>query len=341
MKTSILIGTYTSGGSSQGIYEAELDYESGAMGGARLVIFQKEPSYLALSGDGKRLYAVEETVPHGRVFSYVAEREGWVQTGVKPSGGSAPCHVMLDEEHHTLAVANYMDGAVSFYGLDALGALRGGCQTVVMEGQGVNPKRQECAHAHQCVRYEDKVLVCDLGTDAVRVFHKGADGRYGEEAPLVQTRPGAGPRHVVLTQDGAMLYLLCELQNVLYAFRKIDKGFVEEGVYEYLPANVPQSLAAAVRLSNDERFLFVSSRGGYSAVALFELDPKTRLPILRDVCSCGATPRDILPAGEFLLCACQDANVVQVMKLDREYRKLMVQGEISVSRPVCLVMRHR
>ena len=339
MKASLWIGTYTSGGNAQGMYEAELDMESGALSGVRLVIRQEEPSYLTFSGDGRRLYAVEEAVPNGRVFSYMASPEGWVQTGCEASGGSAPCHVMLDEEHNTLAVANYMDGAVSFYALDASGALHGGRQTIVMEGKGVHPERQECAHAHQCVRYEEKLLVCDLGADKVRVFHRDGDGRYGEEAPLMHTRAGAGPRHLVVTRDGAMLYLLCELQNVLYAFRKTDKGFVEEGVYGYLPDQASQSAAAAVRLSADERFLFVSSRDGFNGVALFELHPKTRLPQLRDVCPTGATPRDILPAGAFLLCACQDQNVVQVLKLDPEQKKLAMHGEISVPRPVCLVLK--
>ncbi len=339
MKALILIGTYTSGGSSQGIYEAELDLESGALSSARLVISQKEPSYLVLSRDGKRLYTVEETLPTGRVYSYRALSDGWMQTGVLPSGGSAPCHVMLDEDQNMLAVANYMDGAVSFYGLDALGALQGSPQTIVMEGKGANPLRQKCAHAHQCVKAQGKVLVCDLGTDQVRVFCRAADGHYMEEEPLVHVRPGAGPRHLALTHDNEMLYLLCELQNVLYTFRKTTDGFMEEGVYEYLPADVYQSAAAAVRLSLDERFLFASSRGGYNGVALFELDTITRLPVLKDVCSCGATPRDILPVGEFLLCACQDANAVQVMRLDKREKKLTVIDEIALPRPVCLVLK--
>ena len=340
MKASILIGTYTSGGNSQGIYEAEFDLETGSLGGARLAISQEEPSYLALSRDGKRLYAVEETVPSGRVFSYKFTKDGWMQTGCEPSGGSAPCHVMLDEEANTLAVANYMDGAVSFYNLDADGALNGAPQTAVMGGKGANPKRQECSHAHQCVKYGHKVLVSDLGTDKVRVFHRDAAGRYAEEAPLVHTNPGAGPRHMALARDGAMLYLLCELENTLYAFEKKGESFAEAGVYEYLPKNAPPSSAAAIRISQDDRFLFASTRGGVNGVVLFELE-ESRVPVLRDVCLSGATPRDILPVGNYLLCACQDANVVQVMKLDRTQRKLAVIGGIPVPRPVCLVLNNR
>ncbi len=340
MKASILIGTYTSGGNSQGIYEADFDARTGMLGDARLAISQEEPSYLALSRDGKRLYAVEETVPSGRVFSYKFTKDGWMQTGCEPSGGSAPCHVMLDELTSTLAVANYMDGAVSFYTLDADGALCCAPQTTVMDGKGANPNRQECAHAHQCVKYGDKLLVSDLGTDRVRVFHRDAAGRYAEEASLVHTRPSAGPRHMVFTGDGAMLYLLCELENTLYAFQKTGEAFAEAGVYEYLPENAPPSSAAAIRISQDDRFLFASSRGGVNGVALFELD-KTRPPVLRDICLSGATPRDILPVGDYLLCACQDANVVQVMQLDREQKKLVMIGGIPVPRPVCLVLNNR
>ena len=338
MKTPLLIGTYTSQGSSRGIYEAQWDAKSGGLDGVRLVIPQQEPSYLVLSRDGKRLYAVEETLPAGRVFSYQLTDHCWVQTGCQPSGGSAPCHVMLNEAQDLLAVANYMDGAVSFYDLPGNGALDNKPQTIMLDGRGVHPKRQECAHAHQCVSYGEKVLVCDLGNDKVRVFSRTEKGRFGEEAPLVGARPGAGPRHLVLSADGVMLYLLCELQNVLYAYRKNGGCFVLEGVYEYLAAGQPPTWAGAVRLSPDERFLFASSRGGYDGVALFELDPVTRLPQLRDVCTCGAFPRDILPAGEFLLCACQDQNEVQVMKLDREKKTLLKHGGIAVPKPACLVL---
>ena len=341
MKAKVLIGTYTSNGDSKGIYEAELDLGSGTLGGVRLAVSQEEPSYLALSRDGKRLYAVEETVPNGRVFSYQLMRDGWAQTGVQPSGGSAPCHVMLDEGTNTLAVANYLSGAVSFYDLDTEGALQSGPQTVVMDGKGVHPVRQKCAHAHQCVKYGNRLLVSDLGTDRIRVFHRNAAGCYAEEAPLVQTRPGAGPRHMVLARDGAMLYLLCEMENTLYAFRHTGNRFLQEGVYTYLSKDAPQSSAAALRLNHDERYLFASSRGGFSGAALFELDTKTRLPVLRDVCTSAAVPRDILPVGDFLLCACQDANVVQVMKLDRGQKRLAVTGETAVPRPVCLVLVSR
>ena len=338
MKTSLLIGTYTSGGNSQGIYEAEFDLDTGDICDVRLAIAQRDPSYLALSEDGNRLYAVMETPCDGQVFSYRLTDRGWAQTGSQPSMGEAPCHLMLDEENSTLAVANYMDGAVSFYPLSEDGALTHPPQAVALDGHGPHP-RQECAHAHQCVKQEESIFVSDLGTDMVRVFERDGNGRYTQKAPLLSTQPGAGPRHLVVTADGQMLYLLCELQNVIYAYRKTGDGYQEAGGFEYLPAGTSGAAAAAVRLNGDERFLFASSRLGFNGVALFELDPLTQLPNLCGIFPTGACPRDILPVGDFLLCACQEANLVQVMRLDRDKRQLVLLGEAEVPKPVCLISK--
>ncbi len=336
-KASLLVGTYTSGGSSEGIYRAEFDLSSGVLSEARPVIRQKEPSYLALSGDGRRLYAVEEMVPAGRVFSYRKTAAGWEQTGCLPSGGSAPCHLAIDEVHATLAVANYMDGIVSIYPLAADGSLGPEPQVIRLYGSGPDANRQTCAHAHQCVVCEGGMWVCDLGSDQVRAFERQENGRYKEGEPLLRTLPGAGPRHLVASPDGGMLYLLCELQSVLYAFRRTDGGFVREGVFTYLPENVSPSAAAAVRRSDDGRFLFASSRGGFDGVALFELDTATGLPQLCGLTPTASVPRDILPLGDFLLCACQKGDTVQVLRLDRERKSLAYIGELPLPAPVCLV----
>jgi len=339
MVMPLLIGTYTSEGDSKGIYEADFDRESGSIENVRLVIPQRDPAYLALSEDGTLLYAVMETPRDGQVFSYRLEPHGWVQTGCQSTCGGSPCHLMLDEKNGALAVSNYADGVISFYMLSQEGALKSPAQAIVLDGHGPHP-RQECAHAHQCVKLDESILISDLGTDKVRVFEKGMDGRFMEKAPLLSTLPGDGPRHLVLTSDREMLYLLCELQNVVYACRKTEDGYKEEGRYAYLPEGVHNAAAAAVRLSCDERFLFASSRIGFDGVALFELDAHTRLPRLCGVFPTGACPRDILPVDDFLLCACQEENCIQVMRLDREKKRLALVGETKVHKPVCLITRH-
>lgn len=336
MKTTLLIGTYTSEGASQGIYQAEFDLLTGQLSPARLAAEQGDPSYLALPRDGSHLYAVEEGVPAGQVHSYRRTPKGWERTGCLPSGGSAPCHVALNEKDRALAVANYFDGVVRLYSLDENGALHATRQTIQMEGRGVNPGRQECAHAHQCTFAGDEMLACDLGTDTVRSYLRGPDGLYAEQAPALRVAPGAGPRHLVLTDGGSMLYLLCELSNQLYSFRKIQNGWQEARVLSTLPPETASVGAAALRLSDDGRFLFASNRG-HDSVALFVLDENTRLPALCGIFPCGAFPRDILPVGDYLLCACQKADKVQVMVLDAAQKSLRLVGEAEIPRPVCLL----
>ena len=336
MKTTLLIGTYTSEGGSRGIYHTELDLATGQLSPAILAIEQGDPSYMVLSRDGSHLYAVEEGIPAGQVHSYRRASAGWEKDGCLPSGGSAPCHVALNEKDQTLVVANYYDGVVRLYSLCADGALHSIRQTLQMEGHGVNPDRQECAHAHQCTFIGDEILACDLGTDTVRSYMKDADGLYREQKAALHVTPGAGPRHLVLTDDGYMLYLICELSNQLYAFRKAGEGWQEAGVWSILPPDTTTIGAAALRISDDGRFLFASNRG-YDSVAMFELDEKTKLPVLCGIFPCGAFPRGILPVGEYLLCACQKADKVQVMAIEYAQKALRIIGETEVPRPVCLL----
>ncbi len=336
MTTTLLIGTYTLEGGSRGIYQAEFDLATGQLSSARLAVEQGDPSYMVLSQDGSHLYSVQEGVPSGKMYSYRLTPKGWEEDGCLPSGGGAPCHVALNERDQILAVANYFDGVVCLYSLDGNGALHGIKQTIQMEGHGVDLKRQECAHAHQCTFIGNEILACDLGTDTVRSYLRGADGLYSEQAPALHVAPGAGPRHLVLTDDGSMLYLLCELSNQLYAFRKAQTGWQEAGVWSILPPNTASVGAAALRISDDGRFLFASNRG-YDSVALFELDEETRLPALCGIFPCGAFPRDILPIGDYLLCACQKADKVQVIAVDAVQKTLSIVGETEVPCPVCLL----
>jgi len=338
MTVRLLLGTYTQGSTSKGIYALDLDLHTGMSSTPQLEIVQNNPSYITLSANKQCLYAVEEVSTGGMVYSYFCNNGTWQRTGSADSGGIGPCHVMLDEKHNVLAVANYMDGTVSFYSLGTDGALLAEKQTILLTGQGTDSVRQEGPHAHQCVCYGNQVLVCDLGTDKVRTFRRDTKNQFQEGKPLLQTCSGAGPRHLVMTSDQKMLYLICELSNTLYVFAKEGNNFVKKQMISYLPPDTPVSLAGAIRLSQDETYLFISSRGGYNGIAMFTLEPEIRMPSFCGLFPTADFPRDLMPVGNYLICACQQGNAVQIFMLDRTTQALVLQHEIALERPVCIAL---
>src|SRR5205823_8297107 len=61
----VYIGTYTSKDGSKGIYRCGLDVKSGALGEPVLAAELANPSFLAISPNGKFLYAIGETSDGG------------------------------------------------------------------------------------------------------------------------------------------------------------------------------------------------------------------------------------------------------------------------------------
>lgn len=331
----LLIGTYTTGTASEGVYEAALDVRTGALSHLRAVGSVQDPSYL-ISPDGKRIYAVCESPafqgkPGGGVMSLRRLPDGrLVSDGALPSGGQAPCHLALGEAGTRLAVANYGDGVLSVFTLAPDGALREQAASFVYTAKGPNAARQECAHAHFAAFACGEIFCCDLGGDCIRRY----DARtLGSLAP-VRLPAGCGPRHLLLRPGGA-LYVVSELTSELFTLMPDGQGgYGLKDVQSCLPQSAGESWAAALREGKDGR-LFVSNRG-HDSVAVFRLGADG-IPIRQGVYPCGGRyPRDILPVGEgLMLCACQNADEVTCLR--EEAGGWAVVSRIAVPAPVCLL----
>src|SRR3954447_390908 len=62
----VYVGTYTSKGGSKGIYRCELDVKSGKLSEPKLAAELVNPTFLAISPNGRNLYAVSETTGEGQ-----------------------------------------------------------------------------------------------------------------------------------------------------------------------------------------------------------------------------------------------------------------------------------
>src|SRR6202034_3100392 len=89
-------------------------------------------------------------------------------------------------------------------------------------GHGVNPERQEKAHAHSIDLSPDNrfAMVDDLGLDELFVYKFGsANGSLTHnDPPFSKLDSGSGPRHFVLGPRGKFAYVISEMKSTVTAF---------------------------------------------------------------------------------------------------------------------------
>ena len=326
MADRILIGTYTAGTGSEGVYAARWD------AAGRLAIEGPaarhphaptvNPSFLLAARRSAIIYAVSE------VNDFEGTGEGglvalrWNGRALdvldrRASGGELPCDLALDAAETLLAVANY-GGSVAVCVLAADGTFHGASQVIRHTRGSVDARRQTSGHPHGvCVLERDGapvLLVPDLGADAV-VRYELADGALGA-ARRYAVAPGSGPRLLVPHPSGRWTYLVNELSNTVIVH---DASFTVVQEVSTLPADFSgRSAAAGVRVSCDGCTLYASNRG-HDSIVWFRIGADGRLSAPGWIPSGGGHPRAFaLDADErFVLVANRDSDNVSVfMRMD-------------------------
>jgi 6-phosphogluconolactonase len=308
----------------------------------------QNPSFLALSPGGQRVYVVEE-VSAGRVNALAFDdKTGQLAAlNTQPGRGDSPCHVAVDRTGRWVLVGNYSSGNLSVLPVQPDGSLGLATQTIQHEGRGPNPQRQEKPHVHSVnlAANNRDVIVPDLGIDKLVAYT--LDARTGTLAPAspphVAVAPGAGPRHFAFHPRLPYAYAILELSSEVAAFR------YENGQLAPLQSvsTLPQGQAGAnscadIHVSPDGKFLYGSNRG-HNSIVVYRIDQATgQLALVQHQPTLGDTPRNFAldPAGKFLLVANQNSDHLQVFRRDRKTGRLAPTGQsVKVPAPVCLKFR--
>ena len=346
------IGTYTTDGRSAGIYMLRMDAETGALRVDGVAAKTPSPSYLALHGNGRYLYAVNEVAefmgqPSGGVSAFRVDPATGRLTPInqQASQGKAPCYVTLDSTNRWVLVANYVSGSVSTLPVRRDGGLEVARSVIEHQGHGPNTARQEGPHAHCILAAPGNrhVLVVDLGTDAVVSYE--LDGTTGKLTPVssgAALKPGAGPRHLVFHPTGTFAYVANELDSTITGFRyDRERGALDEVQTTAASpgGTVAQNYPADVHVSASGRFLYLSNRGDDS-IAVFAIDTTTgNLSPVQQVPCGGKWPRNFTldPSGRFLLVANQRSDSIVAFRVDAESGRLTpTQHRVELPVPVCI-----
>lgn len=310
------------------------------------------PSYLAVSSDGDFLYSVMEDMTYegqcgGGIAAFKRNGDSLTLLNMRGTGGTLPCHLLLDERRRFLFAANYMSGSVSMFRLNPDGSAGELCDFKQHDGHGPNEERQEGPHVHFLGFSADEagILCVDLGIDRIKYYRIDESGArlIPEEEKDILFPDGVGPRHFTANcRQKEILYVVSELSSEIFVVdTRVKHGKILQRI-STLPESAGNSTCAAIHLSEDGRFLYASNRGDDS-IAVFAVDEASCLLQLVEITGTeGRTPRDFCLCGSVLLSANQDSNTVIVFQVQKESGTISSTGEsVDCKAPVCLVTAPR
>jgi len=347
------VGTYTAKTNSKGIYAYRYDAAAGQLSPIGLAAESADPSFLAVHPSGKFLYAVNEAGKSSTVSAFQIDyATGKLALLNQVSAlGEDPCYISLDRTGKYVFVANYSTGNVVVFPIGPDGKLGDATSNVQDSGAlGPNKERQQAPHAHWIEASPDNrlVYVADLALDRILIYGFDAangtlsawppsgTGSHGGHANDVSVRlaPGAGPRHAVVSADGAHMYVLGELQSTVTEFDLL-------GTDNFIPVSsqkisaLPQNFsghndAAEIALHPNGKFLYTSNRGNDS-IAVFSVQRRRgTLKLVGIVPTGGKTPRHfaIDPSGNYLLVENQESNNIVIFEIDSATGALTPTGQV-------------
>lgn len=349
----LLIGTQTETGSSKGIYAGDWDPVAGEVRGVALAAETDNPTFLALSPDGKHLYAANEISsfegrPSGAVSGFAVDAAAKKLSPINQVAamGTGTCYVSVDHAGRAAFCANYTGGSASSFYLSPSGQISDAVSHFQYEGHGPNPDRQEKPHAHRVTPSPDDryMLVNDLGLDCIHIYHlNDANARLTpNEPPQWSAKPGSGPRALRFHPNGRLAYCVCEMASTVDVLDwNPQKGTLRQIQTVSL---IPEDYHGPTRgcdivLDHRARFAYAANRD-YDCLVTFAVEKDGKLTLIgRSSCG-GKIPRHLTldPTERWLLVANQDSDNIAVFARDEVTGKLAETGKtFPQSKPQCLV----
>ncbi len=321
----------------------ELDLKTGKITPKSTFTELKGPGYISLSPDQKTLFAVTQ---ENKIVSLSVGTDGQLKLiNSQSSEGQNPAHVSVHPSGKMAFLANYTGGSIAAYPVRKDGTLEPASATDQYTGSGPDKSRQEKPHAHSAIPTPNGkyLYVADLGTD--RVMNYVVDANSGKLTPnpaqkYFESKPGAGPRHIVAHPSGKYLIVLHEMEPIVTSFSIDDKGVLKPiQTVNSLPADFKESnKGAAIRLHPNGNFVYVSNRG-YNGITGYRITDKGGLEEVGKVTQSIDTPRDfnIDPSGKYMLVANMNTNDLAVYSLDEKTGKMTFRDKaLSVNTPTCI-----
>lgn len=343
----LLVSGYTRTLPDKGIAVYDFNTQTGELKFHAVTGGIENPSYLAVSRNGKYVYAVSEK-NKGTVVAYRFNRLLGKLDSINqsPVGGRGPCYVSTDDAATHVFIANYSDGSLSAIKLNKDGSLdTTAIQTIQHSGSSINKDNQSGPHVHSMVLSPDNnyVLCADLGIDRVYTYRFAAQSHspLSEASPAyAEVTPGSGPRHIIFHPNGKYVYVVNELNGSVDAFNYSDGKLQHKQTITMLPEGFSGTIEAAdIHISPDGKFLYASNREERNEIIIYSIGKEGMLRFAGRQSVMGAAPRNFVidPSGKYVLVANQNSNEVILFQRNAVTGLLKFTGKkISATAPSCL-----
>lgn len=339
-----LIGTYTKGTTSKGIYTVHCDMNNAKFELKLAAGDLSNPSFLALSNDNKFVYAVSESGDQSKVYAFTFDvNSGKLNLINKVAAGDlGPCHISMSDNH--IVTANYSGGSICVFNRQKDGSLSELAQKNVYTGSSIDPARQTRPYLHQTVFSNDNkiLLVNDLGTDFVRsyLYDKNAKRNILTALDSIKLKLGSGPRHTTMSKDGRFAFVLSEMDGTLTTLG-YDAGRLTK-LHETTIVRKPdvKTGAADIHISPDAKFLYATNRGTANDITCFKIENNGSLTFVEQTFVLGIAPRNfaITKDGKYIFIGNQNCSTISIFKRDLNSGKIEDTGNsIDVGAPVCII----
>jgi len=336
------IGTMKNEG--EGIVSCLLDTNTGEFSDLKLSAVTINPSYL-ITTKNNSLFCIQEAFAGQQpvLSRYYINGDGELNhcQDVSMSGEFA-CHLAIDPQGEFVTTAQYGSGSFELFPLNKNNDLGPACDLIQHQGSGPNLDRQEGPHGHHIsfLNHSDTLVTVDLGIDTIGFypFDRSQGKILSQQAKQVELPKGCGPRHVIFTKDETTAFVLCELSEEVIVLRHTQGQWkITMRCQPFEPHNLGGA-TAAIRLSADERFIYVSGRH-QAQIACLEVDSHYSLRLVERTSTLGLFPRDFnLSANDkWLVVANQNSHNVVSFERNPTSGKLTTSGhQFETGSPVCI-----
>jgi 6-phosphogluconolactonase len=331
------------GSASNAIYVFTIDDATGALSPlGSPVAANPNPSFLALTPDGRYLLAVNESdnvdnTNFGAVSSFAINPMTGAISFVNrvPSQGTGPAHVSTDRSGRFVFVANYNGGTAAVLPLGPTGMLSAAVDTETFGGG---------AQTHQIIvdRTNSFVFVANKGLSNIAQYSfNGQTGALtANTPPSVALAGGAGTRHLAFHPSVDFAYAINEVDDtvVTLSFNATAGTLASVQTLSSLPGgatNGGNNTGAEIVVAPSGNFVYASNRGDDS-IAIFSVDPAThQLTLVDNQATGGATPRSFTleASGRRMLVANQGSNEVVSFSVDTTTGLLTEGPSVTVPSP--------
>jgi len=320
------LGTYASE-ASKGVYRFSFGERDGALSGPDLFYEARNAKWVSLY-ENCLVVPMEKEGSAGICLLELSD--GSIASQGEVFTETQTCCFIL-QEHGFIYTANYHDGTVLVY--------------EIKTGQPVLVKRIECgtgAGCHQILLHGDYLMVPCLTQHKIRLFDRTHDFSPAGEISFPE---GSGPRHGVFNAAHTRLYVVGEWSNMLFLFDVEERSFTLRQSLSILPTEPApggtgkEAAAAAIRLTGDERFLYLSIRER-ELLAVVNVSGREAGVIQHMPCG-GAHPRDVIltPDDRFLLVLNRSEGGLVSIRRDESSGKLLeICGKIEVPEGVSIAL---